>query len=318
MDKTVAIIGAGLAGLAAARRLRAAGIEPFVFEKSRGLGGRMATRRVGEHSFDHGAQFFTVKSAAFGDLMASWTAAGSAAPWGGVNVGVPGMSTPAKTMGSDLNIEQGRQITALSRSGTGWTLHEASGPTSHALNGRFDAVILAIPAPQARPLAVSAGVEFAALDGVVMAPCWAMLLVVDRPLSIATDYLKPDTGPIAWIARNDSKPGRPSGSASYVVHATPSWTRENLEVTNDAAAGLLLGALQDLLDIELAPSLVITHRWRFALVETAAGQDCLWDEQQRLGACGDWCIGARIEDAFSSGEAMAARVVATLGGGNGS
>lgn len=318
MEKTVAIIGAGMAGLAAARRLRAGGIEPVVFEKSRGLGGRMATRRVGDHSFDHGAQFFTAKGAAFGDLVASWTAAGSTAPWGGVHVGVPGMSTPARTMASGLQIEQGRQITGLSRSGTVWTLNEASGPVAHPHDGRFAAVILAIPAPQARPLAVSAGVGFEALDGVVMAPCWAMLLVLDRPLPIATDYLKPDAGPIAWIARNDSKPGRPVGSASYVVHATPYWTRENLEVTNDAAAGLLLGALQNLLAIEIAPSLVITHRWRFALVETAAGRDCLWDEQHRVGACGDWCIGARVEDAFSSGEAMAERVVATLGGGNGS
>jgi predicted NAD/FAD-dependent oxidoreductase len=100
-----------------------------------------------------------------------------------------------------------------------------------------------------------------------------------------------------------------------VVQASPAWSRTHLEATPEAVAPLLLDEFAAATGVAAAPGFVAAHRWRYALVETPAGQPCLWDAGLRLGACGDWCLDARVEAAFESGEALAAAAAATLGSG---
>lgn len=315
MNGPIAIIGAGIAGLSAATRLDAAGLAVTVFDKSRGVGGRMATRRVDGLEFDHGAQYFTARGENLSRLVDSWQRKGLAAEWfEGALVGTPAMTAPAKAMAEALAQAPltGMTVTALSRSATGWTVHGADEALEAPGNGLFHAVVLAVPAPQAIPLAASAGVHFPVLERVVYGPCWALMLAYDRPVSLPENRMRSREGAIAWVARNAAKPGRDRSRETLVVHASPDWSRAHLEEAPDAVADALVAALAAEVGITASPVTRIAHRWRYALVEEAAGVPCLWNGEAHLGACGDWAVGPRVEAAFDSGQAVAERILAAL------
>ncbi len=308
MTGRVAIIGAGMAGLAAARRLRAAGVDCAVFDKSRGLGGRMATRRDGDLRFDHGAQYFTARGKRFKALVEEWRAAGAAAEWfEGAFVGVPGMSGPARAMAEDVEVAGGVQASGLRRDADGWRVFDAEG----ARDGAFAAVLLAVPAPQAVPLAASAGVAFPALEAVRYAPCWALMLTFEGPSGLPEDHRRFESGAISWIARNGSKPGRDPAPETLVVHAAPDWSRAHLEMSKEDAAAALVAELPGV-GVKTAPARAAAHRWRYAMVERAAEAAYLWDASAGIGACGDWCLGPRVEAAFDSGDGLGAAAAAAL------
>lgn len=310
----IAIVGAGIAGLSAARRLKHLGHSPVVLDKSRGLGGRMATRRVEHLQFDHGAQFFTARGAAFGALVTEWMAAGVVAEWSdGIFVGTPAMTTPASALADGIDVMPAVEVAALERDNRLWTLSANSGPINSPLNGRFSAVILAVPAPQAVSLALSAGVSADGWNVARMAPCWALLLSVAQPLRIDGSYLRPQQSGVAWITRDSSKPGRNAAAHAYVLHATPDWSRANLEFAPADVVPLLLTSMRQVLGQDIHPTFAVAHRWRYALVEQPVGRDFGWDKTARIGACGDWFIGARIEDAFTSGLRLAEAIHADLG-----
>jgi predicted NAD/FAD-dependent oxidoreductase len=308
---SVAIIGAGMAGVAAAARLGAAGWRCTLFDKGRGVGGRMATRRAGDFVFDHGAQFVTARGPRFAAMLAGWTASGHAAPWfADAHVGMPGMSAMAKALLGDTPLQGGCEVTGLRRDGAGWTVYAAAGPVAVAGNGSFDWVVLAAPAPQAAKLVASAGATLPGLGDVVYAPCWALMLGFDGPSGLAADQIRRDAGAIAWVARNASKPGRDPAREAVVAHASPSWSRTWLEHAPETVAPALCAALREAHGVTADPRFMAAHRWRYALVERAAGAPCLLDAGSRLGACGDWCLGPRVEAAFDSGEAMADALLA--------
>ena len=308
--RSVAIVGAGLAGLAAMRRLSAAGVACTLFDKSRGLGGRMATRRVGELQFDHGAQYVRAEGPGLRALLEDACAAGHALPWFEDSyVGLPGMSGLARGLLDGAPFVPSTLVTRLARSAAGWRLHDAGGAIAAPGNGAFDAVVLALPAPQARPILETAGVAFAELGRASYAPCWALMLSFGERIA-APDRLKPDDGTLAWIARDSSKPGRLFDKESFVVHAGADWSRRHLEDDAGAVAQSLLKHFHMATGTRAAPLFATAHRWRYALVEQAADVPCLWDADAGVGACGDWCLGARLEAAFDSGEAMAAAVLA--------
>ncbi len=309
MTKRVAIIGAGMAGLAAARLLREAGAACTVFDKSRGLGGRMATRRTGDFSFDHGAQYFTARGPRFRALVDGWRAAGHAAPWyDEAIVGAPGMTAPARAMAAGLETVMGFEVKRLSRDARGWSLHAGEG----SYEG-FATVIVATPAPQTTPLIESGGLSFPELASARYAPCLALMLAFDGAVAFQGESLRREDGPIAWIARNSSKPGRAEGPKTFVVHAAPDWSRTHLDETPEAILQKLAPVALELIGAQSAPIFATAHRWRYALVEQALSAPCLWDPKVGVGACGDYCLGPRVEAAFDSGEAMARAVLDTWG-----
>lgn len=303
-----------MAGLAAARRLKNHDVDVTIFEKSRGVGGRMATRRVDELRFDHGAQYFTIKDRRFGAMVNEWQAAGHAQEWfEGAFVGTPGMTAPARAMADGLCILNRCEVTRLHRDENGWSLFDETGLVDTPDNGRFAAVILAIPAPQAAPLAAAAGVLLSGLDTVRFAPCWALMLSFSTGVELPDDRISPQDKAISWIARNSSKPDRTRTIDTFVVHATPDWSRRHLELPVEAAARELTDHFRRLSGIDAQPAFSAAHRWRYALVEQTAGSPFLWDRSARLGACGDWCLGPRVEAAFDSGDALGAAVIHALG-----
>jgi len=303
-----AVIGAGLAGLTCATALHAAGHSVLVLDKARGPGGRMSTRRQalgdGEAAFDHGAPAFTALEPDFQAQVQFWSLQGLAAPWPaagpGQFVGVPAMNAPLKAMAADLDTRWSQTISGLSRDGAGWRL---AGTTQD--EGLFDRLVVAIPAEQAAVLLAPVQPQFAALARAVRsAPCWTLMAVFDQPVQSAEAVL---TGGevVAFASREASKPGR-AATEAWVIHATPDWSRDHLELTADQAAPQLLAGFEALLG-SAAPLAVsaVAHRWRYAR-PLAAPRPALWDAASRLGVCGDWLGGGSVEGAWRSGFELAA------------
>lgn len=321
---TVAIIGAGMAGLACARTLADRGAKVRLFEKSRGLGGRCATRRDALHGlqFDHGVQFVRAKGGAFGAYLDRLCADGAAVHWPAPDgdgkkayVTVPGMSALARPVSDGLDITTASRIISLSRVSIGWTLIDESG-VSH---GPFDAVILAIPAPQATELLGSHRFGVRLRDEVATAPCLAAMLQfasdVTLPDVVVPAAADADGQPslLSWIARDSAKPGREPGKRTFVVHATRHVSQDWLEREPAEIAALLENAFRALARQQAGTEPGETlfragHRWRLAFTTKALREPCLWDSDWRLGVCGDFCLGDRVRHAFESGVTMADRL----------
>jgi predicted NAD/FAD-dependent oxidoreductase len=324
---SIAIIGAGLSGATAAQKLVAAGHTVSLFDKGRGPGGRMSTRRVetalGQVRFDHGAQFFTARSPGFIDQVQDWTRAGACAPWTGHLVkigadgkadplggdtrfcGVGGMSSVVKAHLAGLNVTFGAQVTAIEGAPKAWQLRFSD----DAIAGPFDLVLIAVPAEQTAALIGPWVPDMAAeADAVKSAPCWAAMAVFDRPIETVFDGARLETGPIRWMARENSKPGRP-GPEAWILHGSPDWSRAHLEAPQEAVAQMLLDALASHAELP-TPIALSAHRWRYAQIETPAATGFGLSEDLGLGVCGDWRLGPRIEFAYRSGAALAQAVMA--------
>lgn len=313
---TIAIVGAGMAGLACGEALAEAGFNVRLYDKGRGPGGRMSTRRIAigpvKLRFDHGAQYFSAKSEGFRACVNAWQADGIVAPWPaageGAFVGTPAMNAPVKSMASILGAAFGKRVERFEKGDKGWVL-EGDGLPQHP----FDGVIIAVPAEQAGPLLAPYVPDFAALaDATIAEPCWTLMAAFDGPVA-APDTLR-STGTIAWAARNSAKPGRSNGRSAaepdcWVIQASPEWTRANLELDKETAAQLLLSLFADCVPDPLPEILYSSaHRWRYARSGNA-GQTCLWDAPQRIGVCGDWLAGPKVEDAWLSGTALARMII---------
>ena len=314
-----AIIGAGIAGLSCADGLVAAGHGVTLFDKGRGPGGRMSTRRVdlaeGPTSFDHGAQYFTVRDPGFAAIVARWQAEGHVARWPALGadawVGTPGMNAPIRAMAARHRVEWRCRVTGIARTPAGWSVAHEGG-----VAGGFDAVIVAVPCDQAAPLLSLHHFDFARRAMAARSqPCWAAMLRFPAPIAGAPDVVR-ECGPIVWACRDSAKPGHGGGDAgheNWVIHARADWSARHLEAEADWVAHALAQALGEALGQSLpAPELAIGHRWRFAMAQ-GSGDHALWDATMRLGACGDWLIGPRVELAWCSGRDLARRVAGLSG-----
>ena len=308
----IAIIGAGMAGLACGEQLAGQGHRIALFDKGRGPGGRMATRRMEEAGetlqFDHGAQYFTARDPHFVRAVSQWEAQGVVARWpeagADAYVGTPGMNAPIRAMAAAQEVHFSVRIESFEPAPSGWILQGDGAPQDS-----FDAVVMAVPAEQAAPLLQPHLPDFAAkAASVTSAPCWTMMASLAGTTE-ARDCLRPG-GVIGWAARNSAKPGRTaplSGGENWVVQATPDWSREHLELEAAHIIPLMLEALEQELGALPPIRAVAAHRWRYAMVpRNAAG--ALWDSAAGIGACGDWLAGPRVENAYLSGTALAARI----------
>jgi len=344
ISRQIAVVGAGMAGIACARTLMQAGHNVTLFDKSRGVGGRMATRSTSFGSFDHGAQYFTVRDPRF--ALALETAKGICKPWSANSVRVldtfgrvaaaalpardphwvatPGMNGLAKHWAKPL-LEDGRleletQVTRIERDPLNkkqWQLRTSGMPGSpeaqHVFSG-FDSVVLAMPHPQTEDLlqkSAQAARLVRDIRRVQVAPCWTLILAFPQAIQPNMAHLGPQWNAarsthhrIAWLARESSKPGR-AGVERWTVQASAAWSHEHLEDDAARVQAKLLKAFTEVTGIRAEPHFAAVHRWRYAQTVQPLGQSHLWDEKSSIGACGDWCIGHRVEDAFISGLEMA-------------
>ena len=324
----VAVVGAGLSGLMCARTLSDHGFEVQVFEKSRGAGGRMATRRGdGGLRFDHGAQYFTARDRRFRRYVNSWRQDGLVEPWtgrlvslsqgeilaekSGVDrfVGVPGMNSICKHLAHDLNVDYGVTVEPLTLKGGRWLLRsKESGDL-----GSFDVSIVSAPAPQAAMLVGEQAAMASGIADVPMRECWAVMLALEQNTELDFDGAFVNDSSLSWISKNSSKPGRSQNPESWVLHASSDWSHQNLELSAETVAEELLQAFTVATGLaSLKIERAVAHRWRYALPPEPLAASCVFDGERKIGCCGDWCGGPRVEGAFLSGMAVAGRVLGLL------
>lgn len=321
----IAMIGAGVSGLMAARTLADHGHELLVLDKARGPGGRVSTRRADAFQFDHGAQYFTVKDRRFGRYVRAWLAEGLVAEWQGRLVSleageitpketkprrfvaVPGMNGLTRHLAEGLEVRFNSRVLRIERGvlSRGQALVLESG---ERLEG-FDVVLVSTPAPQALPLVERSSWLNERVSRVRMTGCWAVMCAFATPLPLAWDGAFVQGSPLSWVARNASKPGR-GPQETWVLHASPSWSEEHMEDSPEQVLSVLLGVFERETGLSLPPPLYASaHRWRYDQSPVPLGDECLYDPEARLGVCGDWCVGGRVEGAFLSGAALAGRVL---------
>ena len=316
----IAIIGAGMSGIACAAALQAAGLATEVFEKNRGMGGRLCTRRGEVWQADHGAQYFTAQSAEFQHQVLAWLEEGVIAEWqprlaviGGraqANrqttvryVGTPGMSAPVKALGRDLVVHERHTVVETVRRGALWQLRTEE----HGwIDREFCAVIIAIPSTQAGALLtdISPALSRLASESRMLAS-WTLMAQFNTPLLLPFDAAFVNTGPLRWLSRNNSKPGR-LGQESWVLQATAPWSDAHLEDQPDDVIRLLLEAFKLLGGAE--PATVIAHRWRYADC-VARSERSIWDSGTCIGLCGDWLSAGKVEGAWWSGRTLASKIL---------
>ena len=318
--RRVAIIGAGISGMTCAARLQSAGFEVSVFEKSRGAGGRITTRRRDRERFDHGAQFFTARTPQFLAMVTEWAAQGIVAPWlgrfgdwrdqsffEGVSrherwVGTPRMSSLGRHLAKDLSVHLQTKVVEIVRRVDVWCLKVESGDSFTG----FDVVLLCCPGPQAVALLPKESGLISVARRLEYSPCWVAMLSYSDPLSVPFDGLRLDHPVLSWAARDSSKPGRTPGER-WVLHASPSWSAAHLEQSPDYVSQHLVGEWSMI--VPGHPTDVSTHRWRYSLAMETEGALAHYDSVSGLGLCGDAFVGPRIEDAWRSGTALADRIL---------
>ena len=321
-SKSIAIIGAGIAGLSCAVRLKSRGHQVELFEKGRGPAGRMSTKRGDDWTADHGAQYFTARDPLFIKQVEQWVAEGVAAAWNPEvkvfeagqwqasqskdvrYVGIPGMNAPAKQLAKDLIIHSSQTIDSLKHKDGKWHLHSAeSGDIAQA----FDELILSIPGPQAFTLAQHIDAEIKALaENSNMKGCWTIMARFKEKQNVPFDAAFVNKELISWISRNLSKPAR-KGLESWTIHANADWSQECIELDKEQVTQHMLACAKKL-GLDCTTADVSIHRWRYASGSTASAPGFYVNQALRIGVCGDWLNGGRVEGGWLSGYQLANRI----------
>ncbi len=340
----IAIVGAGMAGIACARTLVQAGHQVTVFEKSASVGGRMATRNTPFGDFDCGAQYFTARDARF--IRALQTAPTVCKPWSANTVRVldaqgrvtesalpaqeahwvpaPAMDALPRHWAAPLvehaSVEFQTQVTRIERDAVSpkkWQLRTSGEQDAQHVFSGFDAVLLAIPnGPCLRLLSASDLVPALrkAVEKAEVSPCWTLMLAFPQAAQANLSSLGPQWNAarsthhrIAWLARESSKPQRLSVER-WTVQASVAWSHEHFEDDAARVQAKLLKAFTEVTGIRAEPSHVEVKLWPFAQTIKPVGKTHLWDAKAHIGVCGDYLTGCRVEDAFVSGLELALAV----------
>ena len=313
----VLVIGAGIAGLIAAGELQRAGRRVLVLDKGRGVGGRLASRRIGGATFDHGAQFITPRNPRFAAVLEQGRQKGAMEEWcrgfaGGVDGharwrGKPTMSALAKhlALGLDLHLEM--PVVALRCADDRWRAETTKGRTFTA-----DAVVLTPPVPQSLALLDAGGIILAPemrtrLAAIEYERCLVIMAVLDGPSRLPPPGgFTPAYGPIAWIADNQLK--GISAEPAVTIHATHAFSLEHWDRDREESARALLDAAAPWLGAGIRTFQV--HGWRYSKPMRVDEAPCVFASQSPpLVLAGDAFSGPLVEGAALSGWAAAEAIL---------
>lgn len=307
----VLIIGAGISGLLCATELQQRGLSVRVLDKGRGLGGRLATRRMAGARLDHGAQFFTVRDPRLQAYVDQWLAAGVIKEWfrhapedsdpdGHPRYcGVHGMADIAKHLAKDLDVRTSEQVTELLRDLDQWIVRTQAG---HSYLSKH--LILTAPLPQALALLDTTGIRYAGnekakLQSVRYQRGLATLAILDGPSGLAAPGgMKLDVAPLTWIADNQQKGISPDVSA-ITIHADAEFASAHWDSPNEVRGPLMLEAAKPYLKAEVVE--YNCHRWGFTLPINPLPQAYFCNRNLNLILAGDAFGGPRVEGAALSG-----------------
>ena len=332
MKLSIAIVGAGLSGLTIANVI-GNHAEVTVFEKSRGVGGRMSTRYSDEFYFDHGAQFFTVRNKHFKQFLAPYFSSGLLQEWQGKvvtfekgkkmtdriwfephYVATPGMSNLCKKLAENIKINLNCDIAPLGeKSQQGWELFDKNGTGL----GYYDWVISTAPPVQTTHLFNKFLPKDSILNQSKFLACYSLMFGFNEKWVhswIAANILN---SPLEWIAVNSTKPGRNHNLTTLVVHSSNSWAEVHADDDLEKTEYFLRDELQQILKFDISdPEYFSMHRWRYALLDKLnddqTKNESYYDKVLQLASVGDWCSRSSIEDTWLNSHELALRIVGNL------
>lgn len=323
----VAVIGAGISGLTCAAALKGL-VDVTVFEKSVFVGGRISRYSFGEHQFNYGEQYFTVSNPLFLSIVKSWQTAGIIRPWEGWIVeldqgriihqtdaaqrfmGYPSMQAITDNLAQNLNLKLTTDIGEIEFNDHGeWRLFDERG----GYLGMYDRLILAVSAHQVSNIpGVPESISEIA-DSIDMTVCWSAMFEFPHSLNLPFDAAFVMNSPVSWLSRFRRPNHSEDGQECWVIHASPEWSAKYVASFRGRVMHALLDAFFEACGInKINPVFSNVHCWKHATPINTLDQDCLYDDQLHIGACGDWCTSPRVEGAVLSGFSMADRLMKSL------
>lgn len=320
---TVVVLGAGLSGLVAARTLVEAGCDVTVVDKGRGVGGRLATRRIGDATLDHGAQFFTVRGDDFRQVVDAAIDDGVVAEWcqgfGDVPDGYPryfcpaGMTSLAKWLARDLDVRVGTEAHLVRTNADG--VHVVGEDDKTLINS--DHAVVTAPIPQMLTLFDRGGLKLGhdvahALKTVDYFATLALLVVCEggAPIS-ATGGRQYETGPFTFVADNQQK--GVSKLRALTFHAEHDYSRARFDDDSDEVHAELRAQAEPWLE---GAHIIETQlkKWRYAGPVTPLPDRTMivTSQSATIALAGDAFGGPKVEGAFNSGRAAARAIEAAL------
>ena len=332
----VAVVGAGISGLACASGLLRHGIDCLLFDRGRNPGGRLASRTRDldaetSVTVDHGAPLFELDEEAFRPTLEDWTRRGLVSPWRPAcarwsagrlvsmptpedhHVGVPTQAALPRALSERFSVEQSVTVDGLRSTPEGLTLETTPRGAEPITRGPCRVVVLATAPVQARRLLDPDTTMARSLQRIRMAPTWVTMLHARDPIEALPDILHVDDHPvITKLIRENAKPGRTStGSGGpWMVHATQEWSEPRYEHDRNEIATELHRAAEDLVGaINGAPirfdGTEPAHRWGLARAVETIEERALVDGARGLVACGDGFGGSGVASCWLSGLAAA-------------
>ena len=313
----IAIIGSGISGLTAAILLKDYA-DVTIFEKAQSVSGRMSTRRSEPYSFDHGAQYFTARTQSFKKFIYPMINSGVIERWNARYVkfdgekiierkdwkdennepryvGVPGMNMIAKHLARDLTVRLNTQIDTIQSDGK-WQL---SSIQNQSYDG-FDWVISTAPSIQTADLLPIEFHYHNEIKNIQMKACFSLMLGFPEPLHLGYDAAHITNSDLSWLAVNSHKPGRPK-PYTLVAHSSEQYAEAHLGDDRSKVMSHLCAETSRIIGCDVGVSMCkMVHSWLYANNVKREICPVFFDQGLQLGACGDWCVGGRVEGAYTA------------------
>lgn len=322
LDKTIGIVGSGIAGLMCGQLLQQAGHSVFLIDKGRRAGGRMSTRIRGANQWDHGAQYFTVRDNEFAQHVKAWKESGVVSKWFDLfphqapekkeerYIGINGMNAIPQHASIGLKIHQSLCVDKLDYQDKSWQLIMESGEVFSCQE-----LVLTPPLPQVVDLLNKSNLldkisESAPLESVKYNKGLSLMLVLKSPSAIPSPgCLKFESEKVSWIADNSQKKGFPD-QYCVTVQATPKYADYGWDKGDNEVAHAMIESIQELLGSEVIDWHI--HRWLYAFAKNPLKSKFYRDANMNLSIAGDAFLSSRVESAAVSGLSTAEALIKSL------
>ncbi|MFP4281640.1 MAG: NAD(P)/FAD-dependent oxidoreductase [Verrucomicrobiota bacterium] len=314
------VIGAGISGLLVARHLQSHGVKVTLIDKGRRPGGRLATRHLGDATFDHGAQFITTRDRAFRQQVESWLSAGAVKPWykgplGNARyVGQGGMANLPGFLARDLDLRPSEKVTYIRFEKQRWHVTSQPHGEESTRHHEGDFLILTAPVPQSISLIDESNVEIdydaeEELKRIQYTKCITVLAQLNGPAGLPQPgAMDLNLDVLRWIGDNTVKqlskvPG------SLTINSSPRFAEQYWDAPDEVRVPLMLKAAKPFIRADVVSA--SAHRWGFSepkrvfFEKRPFRKDYLLEPDIRLGMCGDGFNGGRVEAAALSGMHLA-------------
>ena len=318
------IVGAGISGLIVGRLLKANGIDVTLIDKGRQPGGRLATRHLGDATFDHGAQFITTRERSFRDEVERWVQAKAVKPWykgplGNMRyVGEGGMANLPAHLAQDLEILQSHKVTYLHFEKDQWKVTTQPHGEKKTRHFTADFLVLTPPAPQALAMIEDSNVELdyddeEELSKITYTKCITVMAQLNGPAGLPNPgAMDLNLETLRWLGDNYAK-NISKAVGSLTINSSPKFAEAHWDSPDEVRVPLMLKAAKPFIRADVVSA--VAHRWGFSEPKRIYKEkqpfrkNYLFDSNLRLGMCGDGFAGGRVEAAAVSGMELAREMI---------